>query len=229
MSIDHETIAIEQIDDIRLAFDSSLTRLGMSSFKVDVDDGKHPIDAVTHPAVMLSRLAMRAEEISMLVFGARLFPNACYLVSKESPCGMIIQHFDDLNFDQQLDRNIQQSQDSPVVTKDTITRALMTLVIETAIADTFEIDPKLKLVKIKPHNMTIHGLFKITQEYEDGQGLPLLDGNMVALSDLHGMLLEDAPLVALQKARDKAYELDQQNRLRYKRDGLEGDIDAIKS
>ena len=61
MSIDHETIAIEQIDDIRLAFDSSLTRLGMSSFKVDVDDGKHPIDAVTHPAVMLSRRAMRAE------------------------------------------------------------------------------------------------------------------------------------------------------------------------
>jgi hypothetical protein len=228
MSIDPRAISIDAIEDIRLAFNASMARLNMSSYKVDVDNEKHPIDVVTHPAVLLSRLAMRAEEIAMLVYGVRLFPNACYLVSNESPCGMIIQHFEDLNFDQQTDINIQQSQDRDVATLETLTRGLMGMIIDRAVGDTFEIDTKQKLVKIKPHSMVIHGLFKTTQEYEDGQGLPLLDANMVALSELQNMLMEAEPLLALNKAREKAYELDQQQRQRQERNaGIEGVVDGF--
>lgn len=228
MSNEQRAIAIDTIEDIRVAFNASMARLNMSSYKVDVDNEKHPIDVVTHPAVLLSRLAMRAEEIAILVFGVRLFPNACYLVSNESPCGMIIQHFEDLDFDQQTDINIQQSQEREVATLDVLTRGLMGMVIDQAVSDTFEIDPKQKLVKIKPHSMVIHGLFKTTAEYEEGQGLPLLDANMVALSDLQGMLMEAEPLLALNKARKKAYELEQMQRQRYERNaGMEGSVDGL--
>ena len=228
MSIDPRAITIESIEDIRLAFNASLARLNMSSYKVDVDNEKHPIDVVTHPAVLLSRLAMRAEEIAILVYGVRLFPNACYLVSNESPCGMVIQHFEDLNFDQQMDTNIQQSQDREPATIETITRGLLGMIMDYAVIETFDIDPKLKLVKIKPHNMVVHGLFKTSEEYEDGQGLPLLDANMVALSDLQAMLQEDEPLLGLNKAREKAYELDQMQRQRHERNAsLEGGVDGL--
>ncbi|MDT8924981.1 hypothetical protein RBE51_19520 [Pseudomonas taiwanensis] len=228
MSNDPRAIAIESIEDIREAFNASMARLNMSSYKVDVDNEKHPVEVVTHPGVLLSRLAMRAEEIAILVYGVRLFPNACYLVSNESPCGMIIQHFEDLSFDQQTDINIQQSQEREVATLDTLTRGLMGMILDRAIGDTFEIDPKQKLVKIKPHNMVIHGLFKITQEYQDGQGLPLLDANMVALSDLQGMLMEEEPLLALNKAREKAFEMEQLQRQRFERlAGLEGGVDGL--
>lgn len=228
MSIDKETLAIEQIEDIRLAFNESLSRLNLSSFKVDVDDDKHPIDVVTHPGVLLSRLAMRAEESAILLFGVRLFPNACYIVSRDSPCGMVIQHFEDLSFDQQTERNIQDSQDFPVASMETMTKALVSMVIDSAVADTFDIDVQNKLVKIKPQNMVIHGLFRSTAEYEDGQGLPLLDAAMVAISDLHGMLLEEIPLKALNKAREKAAELQLQQRQRLSREqSIEGGIDGL--
>lgn len=228
MSFATDTIAIEKIEDIRVAFNAAMSRLNLSNFKVDVDNDKHPIDVVTHPAVLLSRLAMRAEETAILLCGVRLFPNACYVVSKDSPCGMVIQHFDELTFDQQADRNIQDSQDFPVASMENMTYGLMGLIMESAVADTFEIDPQSKLVRIKPQNMVIHGLFRSTPEYEDGQGLPLLDANMVAISDLHGMLLEEIPLKALNKAREKAAELQQQQRQRLAREqSVEGGIDGF--
>ncbi|MBD8089264.1 hypothetical protein IFT48_04655 [Pseudomonas fluorescens] len=228
MSFDKEEIAIHQIEDIRLAFSAAMSRLNLGNYKVDVDNDKHPIDVVTHPAVLLSRLAMRAEETSILLIGVRLFPNACYTVSRSSPCGMIIQHFDELTFDQQTDRNIQDSQDFPAASMANMTHGLMGLILESAIADTFEIDQQNKLVRIKPQNMVIHGLFRSSAEYEDGQGLPLLDAAMVAISDLHGMLLEEAPLKALNKAREKAAELQQQQRQRLAREqSVEGGIDGF--
>lgn len=228
MSVDQEPLAIETIEDIRLAFNASLSRLNLSTFKVDVDNDKHPIDVVTHPAVLLARLAMRAEESAILLCGVRLFPSACYIVSKDSPCGMVVQHFEDLSFDQQTERNIQDSQDFPVATMDVMTKGLMGLIMDSAVADVFDIDVENKLVKIKPHNMVIHGLFRQTAEYEDGQALPLLDASMVAISDLNGMLLETAPLKALNQAREKAYELQQQQRQRLARDlAVEDGIDGL--
>jgi hypothetical protein len=194
-------------DDIQRAYQNSISRLGLSAFSLEVEGERHPIDVITHPYVLLARMAMRAEESSLLVFGVRLFPDACFIANNETPTGMVIQEVESLTDRQLMEKNIQEALQKPSASEGSMTIGHRELLIDSSVVDTLEIDKEAKVVKIKPHNFIIQHLFREGPRFENGMGLPLLNPEMLAINELQGMLKDDFAIKALNKAREKAEEL----------------------
>lgn len=202
-----KTLTIHELDDIQRAYQNSLSRLGLSSFNLEVEGERHPIDIITHPYVLLARMSMAAEESALLVFGVRLFPDACFIANNQTPTGMMLESFKNLNDQQMMDKNIQEALRKPAASNDSLTVGHRELLIDSSVIDTLEIDKEAKIVRMKPHNFVMHHLFRKGAAFENGSGLPLLSPEMIAINDLQGLLKEDFALKALNKAREKAEEL----------------------
>lgn len=202
-----KTLTIHELDDIQRAYQNSLSRLGLSSFNLEVEGERHPIDIITHPYVLLARMSMAAEESALLVFGVRLFPDACFIANNQTPTGMMLESFKNLNDQQMMDKNIQEALRKPAASNDSLTVGHRELLIDSSVIDTLEIDKEAKIVRMKPHNFVMHHLFRKGATFENGSGLPLLSPEMIAINDLQGLLKEDFALKALNKAREKAEEL----------------------
>lgn len=201
------TLTIHELDDIQRAYQNSLSRLGLSTFNLEVEGERHPIDIITHPYVLLARMSMAAEESALLVFGVRLFPEACFIANNQTPTGMMLESFKNLNDQQMMDKNIQDALRKPAASSDSLTMGHRELLIDSSVIDTLEIDKEAKVVRIKPHNFVMHHLFRKGATFENGSGLPLLNPEMIAINDLQGLLKEDFAIKALNKAREKADEL----------------------
>ena len=202
-----KTLTIHELDDIQRAYQNSLSRLGLSAFNLEVEGERHPIDIITHPYVLLARMSMAAEESALLVFGVRLFPDACFIANNQTPTGMMLENFKNLNDQQMMDKNIQDALRKPGASSDSLTIGHRELLIDSSVIDTLEIDKEAKVVRIKPHNFVMHHLFRKGATFENGSGLPLLNPEMIAINDLQGLLKEDFAITALNKAREKADEL----------------------
>jgi hypothetical protein len=81
------------------------------------------------------------------------------------------------------------------------------MLFDQAITQCFDIDPENKLLKSKDLNLTVHKTFKQTVNYTDGQCIPLLTADYLAINELHGLAGKEGPLRALNLARLKAEEL----------------------
>ncbi len=202
-----KTLTIHELDDIQRAYQNSLSRLGLSAYNLEVEGERHPIDIIIHPSVLLARMTMAAEESALLVFGVRLFPDACFIANNQTPTGMVLESFQNLNERQMMDKNIQEALSKPAANSDSLTVGHRELLIDSSVIDTLEIDKEAKVVRIKPHNFIMHHLFRKGSSFENGAGLPLLNPEMIAINDLQGLLREDFAIKALNKAREKAEEL----------------------
>lgn len=201
------SITIDKLDDVQKSFITAMDRLGLSEYTFEAEGERHPVDVVFHPYVFLGRLAMSAEETSILIFGARIFPESCFLVNKDTPTGIVIENIDTLTDDQLMDRNIQASQQIVSASMENMTLALRELVIDSAIVDVFEIDPEHKVIREKPYAPGLHALYMNSEGYANGAALPLMSPEMIAINELSNLLTQDIPLLAMNKAREKAASL----------------------
>lgn len=214
MSDQINTIALSNPFDIERVFSTALQRLNLGGAKVLVGDSTYPLDAVTHQNVFLPKIAYRAEELAILIFGVRLFPDVVYTIKKRSASGFQIEEIDNLSDSQREDPNFLTSVGHPVADEETLTRALFTLLLEASIAECFDIDVENNLLKSKNLDMGVHKLFKVTAEYVDGQCLPLLPAAYLHANELQILASQDIPLKAMNKARRLAEELAQQRQAR---------------
>lgn len=203
-------ICINNIDDISKTFSAALERLGASKFKIEIDGHGFPISVVTHPHFLLGRLAMKAEEIAIMIFGVRIFPDACFTAKPETPTGFIVEHRDALSLKQMEDVNILSALEIPSASIETMTLGHRELIIEAAVTQTLEVDREKRLVRIKPQDIAIHNLFRNGPRFESGDGIPMLMPDMIALNDLHNLLSTPYAALAINKAREVAEQLARQ-------------------
>jgi hypothetical protein len=205
--MNQDIITINSLNEVQHAYANAISRLGLSHFKLEVDGEKHAIDIITHPFLLLGRMALRAEETSILVFGVRIFPEACFLANNETPTGIMVSHADMLTDRQMLDKNIQEALAKPSATTGSMTIGHRELIIDASLTDTLDIDKEAKIVRIKPDNFVIHSLYRTGPRFENGAGIPIMSPEMIALSELQCMLTDDLANMAMNKARAKASEL----------------------
>lgn len=201
------SLAINGVDNIQAAFSGSLDRLGLASHKLEVENDRFPIDWVTHPYVLLGRMAMTAEEMSILIFNTRIFPNTCFIADSSTPTGIVIADESSLTSKQLMDRNVQEANRFDTASLDNMTVALREMMIDSAIVECLEIDQENKILRIKPHNFRIQSMYAQAGRFNDGAGLPLLSPAMLAINQLMGMLDDEASMLAMNKAREKASDL----------------------
>lgn len=218
MSSPDNSVTLNDVYAIEDGFLRALQRLNLDGYQVVVNGNKYPLGAVTHRNVFLPRVALRAEELCILGFGVRLFPNVVYTVQSDTASGFVISPFDDLTDAQRQDPNALQTMAHPVADRVTLTYGLQGLLIDHSIIQCFDIDRDKKLLTAKDLNMTIHKTFKQTAHYVDGQCIPLLTAEFLSINEIHGLLRDHAPLQALNAARVKAEELAKQHEARRNRE-----------
>lgn len=196
--------------DIEHAFASALDRLNVSNCKVSVGDTTYPIDAVTHQSVFLPKIALRAEELSVMIFGVRLFPEIAYTIKKRSASGFQMQSFADLTDAQREDPNFLITAELSAADTETLTVALQGLLLDKAIEECFEIDLENQLLVSRAIPMEMHKAFKVTQEYQDGQCLPLLPADYLMANEIQLLTHQQELLNALNKSRRIAEDLARQ-------------------
>lgn len=204
------TIGLSNPFDIEHAFSDALERLNVSNCKVSVGDATYPVDAVTHQSVFLPKIALRAEELSVMIFGVRLFPEIAYTIKKRSASGFQMQPFGDLTDAQREDPNFLITADLAAADADTLTIALQGLLLDKAIEECFEIDVERQLLISKAVPMEMHKAFKVTQEYQDGQCLPLLPADYLMANEIQLLTHQQEILNALNKSRRIADDLARQ-------------------
>lgn len=207
MSVQISSYKITSPFDIESAFSKALVRLNVSNAKVSIGDSTYPIDSVTHQSVFLPKIALRAEELSVLIFGVRLFPGIVYTIKKKSASGFQIQDVDSLTPEQKEDPNFVATQSIPAASQETLTAGLEGLLLELSIAECFDIDPENNLLVSKTIEMEVHKAFKITENYQEGQCLPLLTSEYLSANELQVMARQEGPIRALNKARRIADDL----------------------
>lgn len=214
-------LALSNALEVEQAFREAFKRLGADDFEVKIGEATHPSKAATHQYVLLPRLAMKAEELSLMVFNVRLFDKVVYTTRQRSACGIQIQSIGDLPDSMLNDPNVQMTLQQPVCDEQSLTIGLRELLFELAIAESFDIDVENKLLLPKQQNMLLHKMFKSTPNYEDGQCVPLMPAELLSINELSGLMLDETPINALNRARAKAQQLlaEQRNR---DRDTLEG-------
>lgn len=212
------TIGLSNPFDIENAFSNALARLKVGNSQVVVGDTTYPIDAVTHQSVFLPKIALRAEELAVMILGVRLFPGIAYTIKKRSASGFQIQSFEDLTDDQREDPNFLITADIPVADRVTLTVALQGLLLDKAIAECFEIDVEKQLLVSRAIPMEMHKAFKITHEYQDGQCLPLLPADYLMANEIQLITHQPEFLNALNKARRIADDLSRQQMARKERE-----------
>lgn len=208
------TIGMSNPFDIERAFASALDRLNVSKSKVSVGNTTYPIDAVTHQSVFLPKIALRAEELAVMIFGVRLFPGIAYTIKKRSASGFQMQAFDDLTDAQREDPNFLITADLAAADSETLTVALQGLLLDKAIEECFEIDVENQLLVSKTIPMEMHKAFKVTQEYQDGQCLPLLPADYLMANEVQLLTHQAELLNALNKSRRIADDLARQQQAR---------------
>lgn len=218
MSDNTNSIALSNPFDIERAFALALKRLNVNQAKVSVGDSTYPIDAVTHQSVFLPKLALRAEELAVMIFGVRLFPGVAYTIKKRSASGFQIQEFHELSDQQREDPNFLITADTPSADKSTLTAALQALLLDKAIEECFEIDMEKNLLTSKNLPMEMHKAFKVSQEYVDGQCLPLLPAEYLMANEIQGLTHQEELLKALNKARRISEDLARQLQARRERE-----------
>lgn len=218
MSSPDDSVTLKDVYAIEDGFVRALQRLNLDGYQVVVGGTKYPLQAATHHYVFLPRLALRAEELCIMGFGVRLFPNVVYTVKADTASGFEISLIDKLTDAQRQDPNTLQTMSHPVADRDTLTYGLQGLLIDHAIIQCFDIDRENKLLKAKDLNMTIHKTFKQTVDYTEGQCIPLLSAEYLSINEIHGLLRDNAPLRALNAARVKAEELHKQHEARRDRE-----------
>lgn len=207
MSYPENTVALKDVYAIEQGFLRSLSRLNLDGYKVSVDGVEYPLEAATHPYVFLPRLALRAEELSILVCGVRLFSSMVYSVKTDTASGFVMTDSNRLVGEQKEDPNALRTLAIPVADETTLTFGLQGMLFDQAITECFDIDQEHKLLKSKDLNLTVHKTFKQTASYVDGQCIPLLTADYLAINELHGLAGKEGPLRALNMARLKAEEL----------------------
>ncbi len=199
---------------IESAFLKAVERLKISDFQLSMEDRIFPIEAITHQNVFLPRLALKAEEISVLLFGVRLFESVAYTVNSQVASGFQIQEEDSFTEQQMEDPNFLRTKQIPVADDSLLTAGLRGLLLELAISESFEIDIDNKILKVKQNDMSLHKIFKTTSVYEDGQFIPLLSAEYLSASELQALSRDLEPINALNKARRIAEELANQHSIR---------------
>jgi hypothetical protein len=207
MSYPDNTVTLTDVFAIEEGFIRSLKRLNLDGYKVSVDGAEFPLEAATHPYVFLPRLALRAEELAVLVCGVRLFPSMVYTVKTDMASGFVMTESNRLVGEQMDDPNALRTLAIPVADESTLTYGLQGMLFDQAITQCFDIDAENKLLKSKDLNLTVHKTFKQTVNYTDGQCIPLLTADYLAINELHGLAGKEGPLRALNMARLKAEEL----------------------
>lgn len=213
-----KTLGLSNPFDIEHAFASALSRLNLSHLKVAVADSTYPVDAVTHQNVFLPKIALRAEELSVMIFGVRLFPEIAYTIKKRSASGFQMQQYSDLTDEQREDPNFLITADVPAPDRDKVTVALQGLLLDKAIEECFEIDLEKGLLISKTVPMEMHKAFKLTADYEDGQCLPLLPSEYLMANEIQLLTFQDEMLKALNKSRRIAEDLARQLQARKEND-----------
>lgn len=208
------TIGMSNPFDIEHAFASALDRLNVSKSKVSFGNTTYPIDAVTHQSVFLPKIALRAEELAVMIFGVRLFPGIAYTIKKRSASGFQMQSFDDLTEAQREDPNFLITADLAAADSETLTVALQGLLLDKAIEECFEIDVENQLLVSKTIPMEMHKTFKVTQDYQDGQCLPLLPADYLMANEIQLLTHQPELLNALNKSRRIADDLARQQQAR---------------
>jgi hypothetical protein len=193
--------------EIEGAFARVINRLNLSGYRVAIGNDRYSLDAATHQQVFLPRLALRAEELSVLILGVRLFEGVAYTVKKDTASGFQLQEVVSLSEQQRQDPNYLMTQSIPVATHETLTRALKGLILEQAVVECFDVDPENQLLHARAVEMEIHKVFKITVNYEEGQCIPLLPSEYLSANELQAMVISNVPLKALNKARRIAEEM----------------------
>lgn len=204
--------------DIERAFACALDRLNVRNSKVSVGGTTYPIDAVTHQATFLPKIALRAEELSIMIFGVRLFPGIAYTIKKRSASGFQMQAFEDLTDAQREDPNFLITADQPAADRETMTVALQALLLDKAITECFEIDVENQLLISRAVPMEMHKAFKVTAEYQDGQCLPLLPADYLMANEIQLLTHQQELLNALNKSRRIADDLARQLQARRDRE-----------
>ena len=207
MSYPNNTVTLTDVYAIEEGFVRSLKRLNLDGYKVSVKGEEFPLEAATHPYVFLPSLALRAEELSVLICGVRLFPSMVYTVKSEMAAGFVLTDASRLVGEQKDDPNALRTLAIPVADESTLTYGLQGMLLYQAITECFDIDHDRKLLKSKDMNLTVHKSFKQTANYTDGQCIPLLTADYLAINELHGLAGQEGPLRALNMARLKAEEL----------------------
>lgn len=210
MSDNSTTLGLTNPFEIERVFADALERLNVRDFKVSVGSATYPIDAVTHQSVFLPKIALRAEELAVMIFGVRLFPGIAYTIKKRSASGFQMQSFDDLTEDQRTDPNFLITADLHSADRETLTVALQGLLLDKAIEECFEIDVENQLLVSRAVPMEMHKAFKVTQEYLDGQCLPLLPADYLMANEIQSLTHQDELLKALNKSRRIADDLARQ-------------------
>lgn len=214
MSEPTNIIALDNPFDIESAFSASIQRLNVEGFKVSVGGSIYPIDAVTHQSVFLPKLALRAEELSVMIFGVRLFEGIAYTIKKRSASGFQIQQYGDMDESQRQDPNFLITADIPVADSSNLTFALKSLLLDKAVDECFDIDIENKLLTSKDVPMEMHKAFKVSQEYVDGQCIPLLPADYLMANEIQSLTSEPDLVKALNKARRIADDLSRQAQIR---------------
>ncbi|MHD0644576.1 hypothetical protein ACYPKM_02915 [Pseudomonas aeruginosa] len=215
------SLALKDIDSIEREFVSACERLKLSGSKVKIENDAYPFAAATHPYVMLPRLALRAEELSMTVFGKRLFPGIAYITSLNSPSGLMIAEHGDLTAEQLQDPIIQGVLSHEAVDIDTFTYGLRGQLLDLAITEVFDIDQESKLMVYKSPDWRIHSLFLAGAEARDGAGFPLLAQDYLSLCELLSWFRSQESALALNAARRRAAEVHLEQRRRFDNSDLD--------
>lgn len=207
-----DSFKLKDVYDIQNSFEETLGSLGLGEFEVSLKGDTWPLSAALHPYVSLPRLAHRAEELALSLFGFRLFSDVVYVANNSRVAGIEIVLARHLSDEQRRDPVIASMLETKVGDLEVLTKGLRGLVMEVAVTDVFEIDHENSLLIEKAPNWRVHTLFKTTPEWENDSGFPLLTGGHLGLSELLGWASEDDIINALNKARRAAEELLQQPR-----------------
>ena len=208
MSSQTDSISIKSLPAMQRYFSESVARLNYSDYKVKISENEFPVHALSHPHVMLPWLAYRADAISMVLVGARLFEDAFYIADKSKPSGISILAERQLNEEQKDSIGSKTTSDARTVDSSIVTKGLVRLMIDLSVEQSISIDHDTKT--ITPNILDLDLQLGIDQaaRYEDGQCIPLLSAPLLALSGLQHALKSDIAMEALNAAKKKAAELD---------------------
>lgn len=208
MPLDNKNIT--SVAHVEQLFVSSLKRLHLDDYSLCVPGTimKYAPALITSPAAYLPRLAYRADELCSLIFNSRIFPHLSYLSSPERPGSISIIETRRLTSKQRESAGFKFSEEMSLPDSESLTVSLLDLVIDAAVADTFNVDAINKTLTIKDREWSCQGIIFASNPLEDGDVLPVLSSHYLSVNELISWINDPASLEAVNKARKKAEQIE---------------------